>query len=205
MTKYHTQTYIRYSLIPNKKGKVSTYLLKYNFYYQFISSLTTFTRELVLLRCWIGTVLGSLVVPIKYHCSNGAILFWWSLTFPMESHCSDGGASFQQNLVLLAPWSLPYVTVFYVGKVGRTVFCWSYYKNRLELSKWSYKMPIIDLKDINYNDRRSIYVFFQCILQPKYMQLHEIGPHCVMSDNLLRSSPCYRPNTITLMALALIR
>ena len=33
----------------------------------------------------------------------------------------------------------------------------------------------------------------------------KIGPHCVMSDDLLRSSPCYRPNTITLMALALIR
>ena len=43
------------------------------------------------------------------------------------------------------------------------------------------------------------------ILLPKYLQLHKIGPHCVMSDNLLRSSPCYRPNTITLMALALIR
>ena len=90
-------------------------------------SLTKFTREFVLLRCWIGTLLWwSLVVPMepffsygallfpfslivlmKPHCFNGAFLFGWSLTVPMESHCSDGGASFQQNLVLQPPETPP--------------------------------------------------------------------------------------------------
>ena len=164
---------------------------------------------------------------------NGALLFQQSLVVPMKPHCSDEASLFQWSLLVwmeslsLFQWSL--IVPMVDPRSSKTLCSWlpgaflmqqySRWAKQVEQCSveatisidWSSpngpikcQFQICRIQTIMTGDQ-CMYVSFSCILLPKYLQLHKIGPHCVMSDNLLRSSPCYRPNTITLMALALIR